>query len=165
MPSVIQVYRGELIESQHRVSLAVVRADGGDVGTSGDPEVVAFWRSCAKPFQAIPMVAEGAAAAFGFGADALALACASHNGEERHVALARRMLAASGSSDADLVCGPHSSISEEVARAMAARGEKPTRAHNNCSGKHAGMIGLAKHKAWGAKGYADPGHPVQRQCI
>ncbi len=165
MPSVIEVFRGDLIESRHHVSIAVVRADGKLVGSSGDPDIVAFWRSCAKPFQAMPMIVEGAAEAWRFGPDALALACASHNGEERHVVLARAMLAASGSSESDLVCGPHSSLNEDVAKAMAARGEKPTKAHNNCSGKHAGMIALARHRGFPVAGYANADHPVQRLVL
>lgn len=165
MPSTIDVFRGDLVESRHHVSIAVVRADGSLLGSSGDPELVAFWRSCAKPFQAIPMIVDGAAEAYGFGADALALACASHNGEERHVALARQMLAASGASESDLVCGPHASISEDVAKAMQARGETPTKAHNNCSGKHAGMIALGRHAKWGSDGYATTEHPVQEACL
>jgi L-asparaginase II len=165
MPSTIDVYRGELIESRHHVSVAVMRADGVLTGSSGDPELTAFWRSCAKPFQGIPMIVDGAAEAWGFGSDALALACASHNGEERHVALARTMLAASGATEDDLVCGPHASLNEDVAKAMAARGEKPTRAHNNCSGKHAGMIGFARHAGWGSAGYAKPDHPLQQRCL
>jgi len=165
MASVIEVFRGDLIESRHHVSIAVMRADGTLAGSSGDPDTVAFWRSCAKPFQAMPMIVEGAAAAYGFGTDALALACASHNGEERHVALARAMLAASGSAESDLVCGPHASLNEDVAKAMAARGEKPTKAHNNCSGKHAGMIALARHRSFSVEGYAAPDHPVQRLVL
>lgn len=165
MASTIDVFRGDLIESRHQVSIAVVRADGELIGASGDPELTAFWRSCAKPFQAIPMIVAGAADAYGFGGDALALACASHNGEERHVALARQMLAASGSSDADLVCGPHASLNERVAKEMAAKGEKPTSAHNNCSGKHAGMIAFALHAGADKKRYADPDHLVQQRCL
>src|SRR5258706_14022921 len=164
MPSTIDVFRGDLIESRHHLSIAVVRADGSLFGTRGDGGLVTFWRSCAKPFQAIPMIALGAAEARGFGADALALACASHNGEERHVALARRMLEASGASENGLVCGPHSSINDDVAKAMAARGEKPTKLHNNCSGKHAGMIALGRHAGWGSDGYAAPAHGVQKRC-
>ncbi|MFI5214891.1 MAG: asparaginase, partial [Gemmatimonadales bacterium] len=138
--------------------------DGSLRGYSGDPDTVAFWRSCAKPFQAIPSITLGASAAFGFGDDAHALQCASHNGEPRHVELARAMLAAAGASESDLVCGPHASLNDDVSKEMSRRGEQPTRAHNNCSGKHAGMIALARHKKWG-DGYARPDHPVQQQCL
>jgi L-asparaginase II len=165
MPSVIEVSRGHLIESRHRVSAAVVREDGATLATTGNPDLVAFWRSCAKPFQAVPMIVRGADRAFAITDEQLALACASHNGEPRHVELARRMLAQAGASETDLVCGPHSSISDDVARAMVSRGEKPTKAHNNCSGKHAGMIALARHQQWGSAGYEQPTHLVQQDCL
>jgi len=165
MTSCVEVLRGDHVESRHEVSVAVVRADGLLVASSGDPDRPAFLRSCAKPFQAVPLVTSGAAEAFGFATAQLALACASHNGEARHVEVARGMLAAAGATEQDLVCGPHSSLSEEVARAMASRGERPTRAHNNCSGKHAGMIAVAKHRDWGAAGYHHPDHQVQQACL
>ena len=165
MPSVIEIHRGQLIESRHRVSAAVVREDGTTLATSGDPDLVAFWRSCAKPFQAVPMIASGAERAFAISDEQLALACASHNGEARHVTLALRMLEQAGATEADLICGPHSSISDEVARAMAARGALPTKAYNNCSGKHAGMIALARHQQWGSAGYERPDHRVQQGCL
>ena len=165
MPSVVEVFRGDLIESRHLVSAAVVRDDGTTLSTTGNPDLVAFWRSCAKPFQAAPLIVAGADRAFGITDEQLALACASHNGEPRHVALARRMLEQSGATEADLVCGPHSSINEEVAKAMTSRGEQPTKANNNCSGKHAGMIALARHRQWGSAGYERPEHGVQRGCL
>lgn len=165
MASFVDVLRGEHRESRHHVSLAVARADGSLLATSGDPETVAFWRSCAKPFQAIPSMTLGARAAFAFGDDALALQCASHNGEARHVELARRMLGASGLTADDLVCGPHASLNDDVAKAMARNGEAPTRLHNNCSGKHAGMLALARHQHWNTSGYARADHPVQQACL
>jgi len=165
MASSVQVTRGDLVESRHVVSIAVADVSGRLVAWSGDPTLVTFWRSAAKFFQAIPLVADGAADALGIGEEELALACASHNGEERHAALARSLLARSGATEADLVCGPHSSLAESVAKAMAARGEKPTKAHSNCSGKHAGMIAVGRHAGWGSDGYHVPSHRVQRRCL
>jgi L-asparaginase II len=165
MASCVQVTRGDLVESRHRLTIAVADATGRLVAWSGDPQTVTYWRSAAKFFQAVPLVADGAADAFGLGAEELALACASHNGEERHAALARGMLARAGAGEDDLVCGPHSSLAESVAKAMAARGERPTKAHNNCSGKHAGMIAAGRHAGWGSEGYHVPSHPVQRRCL
>ena len=147
------------------VSIAVVRSDGTLAASSGETDTIAFWRSCAKPFQAIPSITLGAGRAAGFDDEARALQCASHNGEKEHVALARRMLEAAGAGEDDLVCGPHASLNEDVAREMTRRGELPTRAHNNCSGKHAGMLALARHKRWPAKGYQRPDHPVQLQIL
>lgn len=165
MPSVIHVTRGDLIESRHRVSVAVVGADGALVGASGDPDLVVYWRSTAKFFQAVPCITEGAADAFGVGEEELALACASHNGEARHVTVAHRLLGRSGAAVDDLVCGPHASLNDDVAREMRQRGEAPTREHSNCSGKHAAMIATARHAGWGSAGYADPAHPLQQRCL
>jgi L-asparaginase II len=165
MPASVEVVRGHVVESLHRLSVAVARPDGTLVAHSGEPDLVTFWRSAAKFFQAIPLVAEGAADAFGVDDEELALACASHNGEPRHVEVARRLLARSGSLEADLVCGPHPSLAESVARAMTGRGEKPTRLHNNCSGKHAAMLALARHRGWDRAAYAQPDGAVQSRCF
>jgi L-asparaginase II len=165
MTSFVQVTRGDLIESRHRLSIAIAGPDGRLVAWSGDPQLVTFWRSAAKFFQAVPLVADGAADALGVTEEELALACASHNGETRHAEVARVLLGRSGASEADLVCGPHSSLSDAVAKTMAQRGEKPTKAHNNCSGKHAGMIAVGRHAGWGSDGYHVPTHQVQRRCL
>ena len=165
MPSIVEVVRGAVVESVHRVSVAVARPDGRLFARSGEPDLVTFWRSAAKFFQAIPLVADGAAAAFGVTDEELALACASHNGEARHVATARGLLARSGASEADLVCGPHPSLAESVARSMAQRGEAPTRLHNNCSGKHAGMLALAAHHGWARAIYPEMSGAVQQRCL
>jgi len=165
MASYVQVTRGDLVESRHNVSIAVADSSGRLVAWSGEPQLVTFWRSAAKFFQAVPLVSDGAADAFGIGDEELALACASHNGEARHAELARTLLGRSGATETDLVCGPHSSLAEPVAKAMAARGEQPTRAHNNCSGKHAGMIAVGRHAGWGSDGYQVPSHQVQRRCL
>ena len=93
------------------MSLAVTDPDGALIASAGDPELVTFWRSAAKPFQAMPMVADGAADHFGLGSDAIALACGSHSSEPEQVALARRMLEAIGCTEADLACGPHTPLS------------------------------------------------------
>jgi len=165
MDSHVQVTRGDLVESRHRLSIAVADPEGRLVAWSGDPRLVTFWRSAAKFFQAVPLVADGAADALGLGDEELALVCASHNGEARHAELARALLGRSGAGEDDLVCGPHSSLSDAVAKAMAQRGERPTKAHNNCSGKHAGMIAVGRHAGWGSSGYHASAHPIQRRCL
>lgn len=161
----VDVLRGDIVESRHRVSVAVVDAGGALVARAGDPDLVTFWRSAAKFFQAIPLLTDGAADALGITDAELGVACASHNGEPRHLELAASLLARAACGTADLACGPHPSLAEPVARAMAARGEQPTRLHSNCSGKHAGMLALARHCGWPTAGYADLGHPVQTRCI
>lgn len=159
----IEVVRGGQVESRHPVHVAVVDARGGLVAWNGDPEAVTFYRSAAKPIQALPLVEEGVVDRFGLTSEELALCCASHEGEDAHVAGARSILAKAGLDEELLACGPHPPFSEEAARALVERGERPGRVHNNCSGKHAGMLALAVAMGWDPIGYHRAGHPVQER--
>jgi L-asparaginase II len=165
MISSVDAVRGGIVESRHRVVAAVVDADGKLVAWTGGPELVTYWRSCAKLVQVLPLLDDGAAGALGITDEEVALACASHNGEPRHVAVARGMLEKAGCTEQDLACGPHPSLSPAVARAMAERGEKPGKIHSNCSGKHAAMLALAHYRGWPKDGYRLPAHPVQRRLL
>lgn len=129
----------------------------------GEPETLAYWRSSMKPFQAIPVVEEGAAEAFGFEPPDLALCCASHRGTPGHVERAAAMLRRLGLEEAVLVCGPHPPADEGAARALLRAGREPGRLHNNCSGKHIAMLALALHRGWATEGYNGFEHPVQRR--
>ena len=93
----------------------------------------------------------------------IALACASHSGEEDHVATARAMLAKAGRDESVLECGVHWPLGEAAARALARSGGTPNALHNNCSGKHAGFICLACAEGVDPRGYVAPDHPVQRE--
>jgi L-asparaginase II len=165
MSATVLALRGDIVESRHLFSVALCDATGRLVARSGDPELVTYWRSSAKFFQAIPLITEGAAERFRFTDAELALACASHNGEPRHVELVRGVLERTECSEEDLVCRPHPSLSEAVAHEMARRGEKLTRLHHNCSGKHAALLALARARGWPASGYNLPEHGVQRRCL
>ena len=168
-PILVEVLRGTAVESAHRGALAVVDADGSMVLALGDIHRPVFPRSAVKVLQALPLVASGAADALQLDDEALALACASHNGEPAHLATAARMLARAGVDLRALECGAHWPYREAFQREMAARGETPSALHNNCSGKHAGFICLACHMAGEqplfdyAKGYVGAGHPVMRE--
>ena len=164
-PFRVESTRGALVESVHAVSLAVTDAVGTLVASAGDPEMVTFWRSAAKPFQAMPMVADGAADHFGLGPDAIALACASHSSEPEQVDLARRMLAAIGCTEDDLACGPHAPLSTAVHELALRSGTLLTPAWSNCSGKHSGMLALARHHGWPIEGYERAGHPAQDRIL
>ncbi len=165
MTSTVEVLRGGIVESRHRVSVAAVDADGKLVAWTGDPDLVTYWRSCAKLVQVLPLIDDGAAAALGISDTEIAVACASHNGEPRHVAVVEGLLRKAGCSEDDLACGPHSSLSPAVAREMAERGERPRRIHSNCSGKHAGMLALARFHGWPTTDYRRAGHPLQRRVL
>ena len=165
MNSTVDAIRGRIVESRHRVSAAVVDAGGRLVACTGDPDLVTFWRSCAKPIQVLPLIEDGGADALGITDAEVALACASHNGEPRHLAVATSLLEKAGCSETDLACGPHPSLSPAVAREMAEHGQKPRKLHSNCSGKHAAMLALARFHGWPPADYRKPEHPVQRRLL
>jgi L-asparaginase II len=161
----IEATRGDLIESVHRVSAAVVHADGRLVAAAGDPARVAYWRSAAKPFQALPLLEDGAADALAMTTEELALACASHSSEPRHLEVAGGLLRRIGATEAELACGPHPPISAAVAERVVREGITLTPLWSNCSGKHAGMLALARHHGWRWAGYERPGHPLQDRVL
>jgi L-asparaginase II len=161
----VESTRGTLVESVHRVACAVVDQRGDLVAFAGDPDRSTFWRSAAKPFQALPLVEDGIADRFGFEERHLALACASHSSEPGHVELARDMLRRVGRTEGDLACGPHVPLSPLVA-AQVARGEVAQGAvWSNCSGKHAAMLGAVTAHGWPVVGYEAAGHPLQHRIL
>jgi L-asparaginase II len=161
----VVVTRGDAIESRHRVHAAVVDARGRLVGSARDADVVTYWRSCAKPFQVMPLLRSGGFDRLKWGDDQLALACASHGGEPEHVAIAAGMLRSIGLEEGDLACGPHEPLSARGAKILRESGQRPSRLHNNCSGKHAAMLARAHTEGWSHQGYERVGHAVQRDIL
>jgi L-asparaginase II len=161
-PVAIEVWRGGRVESRHRVRACVADAAGRVVLAFGDVDEPVFPRSAVKPFQALALVETGAAEAFGVGEEELALACASHGGEPTHVSLVEAWLARLGLGEDDLACGAHPPLHAPAAAALARSGQTPRRVHNNCSGKHTGMLAAARHRGWPTRGYERVDHPVQR---
>jgi L-asparaginase II len=161
----IEATRGELVESVHRVSVAVTDAQGRLIAEAGDPDLVTYWRSAAKPFQAMPLVAEGAADRFGLEPKELALCCASHSSEPEHLAVTDSILAKIGLTEQALACGPHTPLSPAVAEDALRKGTRITPRWSNCSGKHAGMLALALHRGWPIERYNQLDHPVQQRII
>ena len=164
-PIPVEVWRGDMVESRHAVSCAVVDADGDLVAGWGDVAAPIYPRSAIKPFQAIPLVESGAVTAFTLGNIELALACASHGGEPAHVAAVWAWLNRLGIDQGLLECGPQWPYHEASMLAMAAAGRAPDNLHNNCSGKHAGMISTALHLGEPIAGYVDFNHPVQQRIL
>lgn len=180
--------RGDLVESVHRVSVAVVEAGETPrerpregprgqpregprgqprelIASAGDPDVVTYWRSAAKPFQAMPLVEDGAADRWKLSDAELALTCASHSSEKIHREVTDSFLKKIGCTEADLACGPHTPLGAGVADEVVKQGLVPTARWSNCSGKHSGMLGLAKHHGWPTAGYNAVGHPVQARIL
>ena len=161
----IENYRGSTLESRHTVHVAVVDAGGKLVAQAGDSAYRTFWRSAAKPFQALPLVEDGVVERLGLTRQDLALACASHSSEPAQVELVREFLQRVQCSERDLMCGPHRPLSDAVAKDYDTRGVRLTAVYSNCSGKHTGMLALAKHHGWPTEFYARGDHPVQQRCL
>lgn len=163
--SSVDVVRGGIVESSHRLHIAVCDAAGFVVASLGDPTCQTYYRSAAKPLQALPLVEEGIADRFGITPAELALCCASHEGESVHLAGVRSILQKAGAHESFLHCGPHPPLGEEAARKLASAGVEPAPIHNNCSGKHAGMVALAIGMGWDPRDYHAAEHPVQQRML
>jgi len=159
----IEVTRGGAVESAHRAIAVAVDADGAVALARGPADMPVFPRSAVKVLQALPLVESGAADVFGFGNRELALACASHSGEDGHADLAGEILGRAGLGEGDLECGCHWPFDMPVALDLARRGIDPTQLHNNCSGKHSGFLCTAVHLGEETRGYVGADHPVQRR--
>lgn len=157
--------RGTTVESVHRGHFLVVAGGGQIILSAGNPSTVTFFRSACKAFQAIPFLTSGAADRFGFDVREIALACASHSGEPVHVSIAKRMLEKISLNESDLKCGPHPPFNEAEAERMLCSGEKPSQLHNNCSGKHAAMLAVARQIGADTSTYDDPRNPVQQMIL
>ncbi len=162
-PVLIEVTRGPLVESFHNGALAVVTPDGTSVAALGDITRPVFPRPAIKALQCLPLIESGAADHYHYGAPEIALACASHTGTPRHAELAKKMLADVGLGEAALGCGAHMPLGSSAQKALIRSGHEPSQLHNNCSGKHAGMLATARHLGGPLDGYWKPDHPVQRR--
>ena len=161
----VAVTRGEGTESEHRVHAAVV-GDGDELlGSARDADTFTYWRSCAKPFQVIPFLSSGGFDSLGWGDEQLAISCASHGGEPEHVAIVESMLHDIGLEEGDLACGPHDPSSHRGSKIVRESGDRATRIHNNCSGKHSAMLAMAHQKGWPTRGYESRDHNVQRAIL
>lgn len=164
-PIEVLVYRGDMIESRHTVHAVICDPLGNTIAHAGQPGMCTYWRSSAKPIQALSFVAAGGAQAFGLGPADIAVICASHDGEPFHVKQVEHILQAAGFDEAALKCGVHPPLHGPSARALAERGEAPRAVHNNCSGKHAGMLAYTKLIGADPATYLDPSHPVQQRIL
>ena len=151
-PVVVEVTRGGIVESRHMGAYAVVDGGGKVLMSAGDIRRPVFPRSAIKAFQCLPVIESGAAEAFGFTNEEIALACASHNGEPDHIRIASAMLAKAGNREDDYECGAHWPHEAGALHDLVRSGAQPRPIHNNCSGKHAGMLALARKVSAGTRG-------------
>ena len=161
----VEVLRGDVVEARHTVHVVVTDAHGRVVARLGDGDGLTYYRSAAKPFQALPLVEEGVVSRFGISLPELALCCASHEGEPAHVAAARSILTKVGVDEALIQCGAHLPFGADASQELLALGGQPMPIHNNCSGKHAGMLALAVGMGWDPVDYHLPSHPVQDRML
>ncbi|WP_321933367.1 asparaginase [Paraburkholderia sp. J8-2] len=158
----VKVLRGGVIETTHVAHIAVVDSEGRLLYTFGDPHRMTLVRSAAKPAQALAVAETGALARFGFDDADLALMCASHSSEDRHIERTRAMLAKVSASESDLRCGGHPPLSDAVYKAWIKRDFTPGAVCSNCSGKHAGMLAGARSIGAALADYHLPSHPLQQ---
>ncbi len=161
-PVVVEVVRGDRVESRHRGAVAVVDRRGDVVFAAGDIDAPIYPRSSLKPIQSLALVESGAADRFGLGPAHMCLACASHGGESAHTGRVAEWLQAIGLDQEHLECGAHEPTNLAARDELMRSGRAPGRIHNNCSGKHTGFLSVARHMGIATAGYIEPGHPVQR---
>lgn len=161
-PVLVEITRGRIIESRHRGTVAARTSRGAAAFSLGPVDEQTFFRSAAKPFQTIPLIASGAAARFELTDEQIAITLASHSGEPRHTQLVSSILDQIGVDESSLLCGSHEPFDPETNSTLRAARLAPTPLHNNCSGKHAGMLALAKHLGLPLSDYISPNHPIQQ---
>lgn len=165
-PPLVEVLRDGLVDERHRGTVALVDAAGVLHGSVGDPATtIGYWRSSAKPFQAMPVVSSGAAERWALGSEDLALISGSHSGEPIHTEAVAALLERIDCRSDDLACGVHPPLDAESAAALVRAGSRPSVLHNNCAGNHAGMLALAKQLGTDTAGYESPDHPAQREIL
>ena len=159
---VFELTRGHIVESTHYGAVAVVDSNGRLLAWYGDPKLVTFMRSSAKPFQALPFIEHGGDKNFHLTSKEIAIICASHEGTDEHVEVIKGIQAKVGVSESDLLCGTHPLSHLPTVEAMRTRGERLTPNRNNCSGKHTGMLAYARMRALPIADYINPEHPIQK---
>lgn len=161
----LEVTRGNLVESVHYGSIAVVDSNGKLIASYGDRHTVAFLRSSAKPFQALPFVERGGVEFYGLTPRELSIACASHEGSDMHVQTVEGIQKKLGVQENDLQCGVHMPGDVEAFKSLIIQKKQPTQNQNNCSGKHTAMLAHAKMRGLPLENYLDLNHPIQQDIL
>lgn len=159
----VEITRGSMSESRHRGFIAAVSGKGELIAASGNVDIRTWYRSAAKPFQTIPILTNGAADHFNFTDKELAIISSSHSGEDMHLEAVASILKKADLSESDLLCGTHAPFDETAAAKLIAENRQPQILHNNCSGKHAGMLALAKFLGEPIASYIHPEHAIQQR--
>jgi L-asparaginase II len=162
---ILELTRGRVVESTHFGSIAVVDSTGRLLHSWGDPHTVAFLRSSAKPFQALPFVERGGVEHFNFTQRELSISCASHETAQHHLDTVRAMQAKIGIREDHLQCGPHLPGDVAMLKMVIKQDIKPTPNFNNCSGKHTAMLAHAKMRDLPLENYLSHDHPIQQDIL
>jgi L-asparaginase II len=157
----VEVTRGEIVESIHYGAFCVVDSKGQLLAWEGDPGLRTYPRSSLKPLQVLCLIEAGGVEVFNFTSEEIAIMCASHSGTELHTSVLSRMHKKIGITEADLACGVHWPYDSDTRNKMKLAGKRPTVLNHNCSGKHTGMLAYARLKGYPLENYLDPSHPVQ----
>ena len=160
-----EVTRGNIVESVHYGSIAVVDSNSKLISSYGDPKAVAFLRSSAKPFQALPFVERGGVEYFGFTPRELSISCASHEGSDLHVQTVEGIQKKIGVEEGALQCGVHMPGDIEAFKSLIVNNRQPTPNQNNCSGKHTAMLAHARMRVLPLENYLDMNHPIQQEIL
>jgi len=164
-PVLVNTLRGEVIENRHRGAIAVCDPRGRLVYSWGDVDALVYPRSAIKTLQALPLVESGAADHFQLSSAELALACSSHGAEPRHTTTVHDWLTRLELDEEALECGPHPPSNAQAATALILAHVEPGRIHNNCSGKHTGMLTTARFLEEETHGYIERDHPTQQRWM
>lgn len=163
--NLVNVYRGGLVESFHSGAIAVVDSTGKLLAFGGEPTLLTYLRSAAKPLQVLPLLEEGGAAEYELTPQEIALICASHGGEPKHVSTAAAILRKGEFDETDLLCGAHMPYDARAASELRQSAEAPSPLHNNCSGKHGGMLLACQLIDAPPATYLEPDHPLQQRIL
>jgi L-asparaginase II len=162
---IVEVTRGDQVESVHHGTVAIIKPSGELRGVWGDPNQPTFMRSGAKPFQALPFLESGAASELKVTPKKLAMVCASHTGHRRHLQVLNELLEDTGLDQDLLQCGIHRPLDRKVAWRMVREGQAPSVLHNNCAGKHIAMLATARHLGFPLENYLAVDHPLQQEIL
>ncbi|MCA0426107.1 MAG: asparaginase [Bacteroidetes bacterium] len=162
-PILVEIHRGGILESFHRGVVCVVNEKKEVIYSAGDIHQLCYPRSAMKLLQVIPLIENGGMSKFGFSLEEVALMCGSHNAEEDHIRVLDSILEKIGMSYSDLECGAQMPSSKKDSEKLIKSDQKPGPQHNNCSGKHAGMLALCKLLGHETKGYIHPQHLIQQE--
>ncbi len=161
----VEITRGNTVESIHYGAIAVANSDGELVASYGNPQTTSFLRSAAKVFQAIPLIEAGGHEHFKFTEKEIALLCSSHTGTDAHLETVQGIQSKIGISESDLLCGSHRPYDLATSDALIKKGESPGSNRHNCSGKHTGMLALALYHGLDLNSYLEMSHPIQKQIV